>query len=63
MFGNLFEVFSSERWRQWTQWLPLAEWWYNTSYHTATRMNPFEEANGKNPPSFLSYIIGVSKAY
>jgi hypothetical protein len=34
--------FDSEKQHQWVQWLPLAEWWYNTSYHIATRMTPFE---------------------
>jgi hypothetical protein len=28
--------FASERKNQWDQWLPLVEWWYNTSYHTTT---------------------------
>jgi hypothetical protein len=46
---------------QWTQWLPLAEWWYNTSYHTTTHMNPFEAVYGQNPPSVLSYLLGASK--
>jgi hypothetical protein len=53
--------FSSERKTQWTQWLQLAEWWYNTSYHTTTRMNPFEVVYEQNPPSVLSYFPGVSK--
>jgi hypothetical protein len=48
--------FASERKNQWAQWLPLVEWWYNTSYHTTTRMTPFEAVYGKNPPSVLSYI-------
>jgi hypothetical protein len=39
----------------------LAEWWYNTSYHTATRMTPFEAVYGQNPPSVLSYLSGASK--
>jgi hypothetical protein len=34
--------FASENKNQWAQWLPLVEWWYNTSYHTATCMTPFE---------------------
>jgi hypothetical protein len=38
--------FSSEKQHQWVQWLPLAEWWYNTSYHTTTRMTPFEAVYG-----------------
>jgi hypothetical protein len=46
---------------RWVQWLPLAEWWYNTSYHTTTRMTPFEAVYGRNLPSVLSYMPGVSK--
>jgi hypothetical protein len=53
--------FSSKKKNQWDQWLPLDEWWYNTSYHTTTRMTPFEAVYGKNPPSVLSYLPGVSK--
>ena len=34
--------FDLEKKNQWTQWLPLAEWWYNTSYYIATHMTPFE---------------------
>jgi hypothetical protein len=53
--------FSSERPNQWAQWLPLAKWWYNTSYHIATCMNPFDLVYGKNPPSVISYFPGVLK--
>jgi hypothetical protein len=53
--------FSSEKQHQWAQLLPLAEWWYNTSYHTTTHMTPFEAVYGQNPPSVLSYLLGTSK--
>jgi hypothetical protein len=53
--------FSSEKKNQWAQWLPLVEWWYNTSYHTPTCMTPFEVVYGQKPPSVLSYLPGVSK--
>jgi hypothetical protein len=53
--------FASKNQNQWAQWLPLAEWWHNTSYHTATRMTPFEEVYGQKPPSVLSYLPGVLK--
>jgi hypothetical protein len=55
--------FSSENQNQWAQWLPLAEWWYNTSYHTNTHMTPFEAVYGKNSPSVLSYLPSVSKVW
>jgi hypothetical protein len=53
--------FAFDRQHQWVQWLPLAEWWYNTSYHTATHMTPFEAVYGHKPPLILPYMLGVSK--
>jgi hypothetical protein len=52
--------FSSERKNQWAQWLPLTEWWYNTSYHTTTHMTPFEAVYGKNHLQF-SHTCPVSR--
>jgi hypothetical protein len=53
--------FASENKNQWAQWLPVVEWWYNTSYNTSTHMTPFEAVYGKNPLLVLSYLRGVSK--
>jgi hypothetical protein len=53
--------FASEKQHQWAKWLPLAEWWYNTTYHIATCMTPFEAVYGQKPPSILSYLPGTSK--
>jgi hypothetical protein len=53
--------FASKKKSQWAQWLPLDEWWYNTSYHTTTHMTPFEVIYGQKPPSVLSYLPGASK--
>jgi hypothetical protein len=58
----LILLFLKEK-NQWAQWLPLDEWWYNTSYHTTTCMTPFEAVYGKNPPSVLSYMPDVSKVW
>jgi hypothetical protein len=44
--------FSLDRQNQWAQWLPLAEWWYNNSYHTTIRMTPFEVVYGKKHLQF-----------
>jgi hypothetical protein len=48
--------FVSDKKTQWFKWLPLAEWWYNTSFHTATKMTPFMEFYGYRPPSINSSL-------
>jgi hypothetical protein len=53
--------FASEKPHQWAQWLPLTEWWYNTSYHGATKMTPYEVVYGQKPLSVTSYLPGTSK--
>lgn len=34
----------------WLQWLPLAELWYNTNYHSSLKATPFETLYGYPPP-------------
>nr|KYP48389.1 Retrotransposable element Tf2 [Cajanus cajan] len=46
---------------QWSKWLPLAEWWYNTTYHTAIKATPYEIMYGQPPPAYLPYLPGESK--
>lgn len=36
--------------RKWHGWLALAEWWYNTSFHTSLQMTPFQALYGFPPP-------------
>ncbi|KAL0745542.1 hypothetical protein Bca101_101967 [Brassica carinata] len=49
---------TSERPHLWSKWLPLAEFWYNTTYHTATQITPFEAVYGRPPPIHLPYLPG-----
>lgn len=44
----------------WSKWLPLAEWWYNTTYHSAVRTTPYEVLYGQAPPIHLPYLPGES---
>jgi hypothetical protein len=53
--------FSLDKQHQWVQWLPLAEWWYNTSYHMTTKMTPYEVVYGQRPPTVITYLPGTSK--
>ncbi|KAL6335460.1 hypothetical protein AAG906_029703 [Vitis piasezkii] len=42
--------------KKWVEWVPWAEFSYNTSTHSSTKFSPFEAVYGVPPPSFLSYI-------
>ena len=53
--------FSYDKQTQWVKWLPLAEWWYNTSFHTTSKMSPFMALYGEQPPSMTSPLKGHSK--
>ncbi|KAK8933854.1 hypothetical protein KSP39_PZI015295 [Platanthera zijinensis] len=44
--------------RTWTSWLHLAEYCFNTSYHSASKLTPFEVVYGRPPPSLSSYKPG-----
>ncbi|WVZ88557.1 hypothetical protein U9M48_035065 [Paspalum notatum var. saurae] len=43
---------------KWSDWLPLAEYWYNTSYHSAINCSPFEALYGHSPRHY-----GISSAH
>ena len=53
--------YALEKKHHWVQWFPLAEWWYNTTYHEATKMTLYELVYGKKLPSITSYLPGTSK--
>jgi hypothetical protein len=37
---------------QWAKWLPQAEYWYNTAFHSALGRSPFEVLYGRKPRHF-----------
>ena len=53
--------FISDKETQWVKWLTLAEWWYNTSFHTAAKMTPFMALYEYHPPSITSSLRDQSK--
>lgn len=50
----------SETPRDWSMWLPLAEWWSNTHYHSALQMTPYEVVYNEATPLHLPYLAGKS---
>ncbi|TQD70994.1 hypothetical protein C1H46_043477 [Malus baccata] len=47
--------------KKWLTWLPWAEWSYNTSYHSAAKMTPYEVVYGQPPPHIPLYESGTTK--
>ncbi|KAD7478366.1 hypothetical protein E3N88_01502 [Mikania micrantha] len=43
---------------QWIKWLPLAQWWYNTTFHSAIKMSPYEALFGVKAPVHIPFIPG-----
>lgn len=46
----------------WSKWLPLAEWWYNTTFHSSIKCTPYEVVYGQPPPVHLPYLPGESSS-
>ena len=45
----------------WALWLYMAKFWFNTNYHTSTKMSPFETLYGFPSPRVLDYVSGLTK--
>ena len=54
-------AFVGDKPHTWALWLYLAEFWFNTNYHTFTKMSPFEAFYGFPPPRVLDYVSGLTK--
>ena len=46
---------------EWVLWLPLAEWWYNTNWHSSIGLTPYEVVYGQPPSLHIPYVSGDSK--
>lgn len=43
--------------KKWTSWLSLAEFWYNTAFHTSLQISPFQDLYGFPPPQISELAI------
>ena len=46
--------------RKWLEFLPWAEYWYNTTYHRSPGMTPFQALYGRLSPTIPFYKEGLS---
>ena len=47
---NFLRCVTADKPKQWARWLPMAEWWYNTTFHSSLQLTPFEAFYGYKPP-------------
>ncbi|PRQ41877.1 putative nucleotidyltransferase, Ribonuclease H [Rosa chinensis] len=47
----------------WTDILPWAEWWYNTTYHSTIKMSPYQALYGIPPPQVRKYVPGSTAVH
>jgi hypothetical protein len=52
---------AGDRPKTWLQWLPWAEYNYNSSYQTAIKCSPFRVVYGRDPPPLLPYQSGKAR--
>ncbi|WVZ92138.1 hypothetical protein U9M48_038225 [Paspalum notatum var. saurae] len=53
---------AGDRPRSWLQWLPWAEYCYNTSFQSTLRTTPFHVVYGRVPPTLLQYQPSLARA-
>ena len=51
---------TGDRPKEWGKRLPLAEWWFNTNFHTSTKVTPFEVIYCTTAPTYSPYVPGES---
>ncbi|GKC76846.1 reverse transcriptase [Tanacetum coccineum] len=47
--------------KEWSKWLPLAELWYNSNYHSAIKTTHFEALYGQPPLVHVPYMGGMNR--
>lgn len=59
--GQYLRCYCGEKPKSWSLWLSIAKWWYNSSYHSFTKMTPFEALYSYPPPNHIHYIPNTTQ--
>uniref|UniRef100_A0A2N9ELF8 Integrase catalytic domain-containing protein n=1 Tax=Fagus sylvatica TaxID=28930 RepID=A0A2N9ELF8_FAGSY len=58
---HYLRAFVADKPSLWVEWLPLAEYWFNSNYHTSTKLSPFEALYGYLPPRLIEFVPGLTR--
>jgi hypothetical protein len=53
--------FITDQPKTWVSWVHWAEYWFNTTYHSATEKTPFEIVYGRPPPVLRRWVQGETR--
>jgi hypothetical protein len=53
---------TGDRPSSWLDWLPWAEYCYNTSFHSALQTTPFKLVYEREPPALVPYQQGTAQS-
>jgi hypothetical protein len=53
--------FITDQPKTWVNWVHWAEYWFNTSFHSATEKTPFEIVYGRAPPALHRWVQGETR--
>ncbi|CAH9105349.1 unnamed protein product [Cuscuta europaea] len=51
---------SGKKPRQWVKWLPWAEYWFNTNYHSSLKSTPYQALFGQSPPAIIRGDVSIT---
>ena len=54
-------AFTSDKPHRWVEWLSFAKYWFNSNFHTALKLTPFETLYGFPPPRSHTYVPGTTR--
>ena len=60
-FKHYLKAFAVDKLSLWVEWLPLAEYWFNTNYYTSTKLSPFEALYDYLPPRLVEFVPGLTR--
>ncbi|GKB46661.1 reverse transcriptase [Tanacetum coccineum] len=59
--GCYLRCMCGEKPKEWVKWLPLAEFMYNTYFHSVINTTPYETVYCQTPPIHIPYVLGDSR--
>ncbi|KAK9749516.1 hypothetical protein RND81_02G131100 [Saponaria officinalis] len=58
---NYLRCMTSEYPKEWATWISLADWWYNSSFHSVAQKTPYAIVDGQSPAIHIPYVLGDGK--